>query len=480
MTSRGDSMSAAIYKPRIFRKANQEYSRMSNDLNHRRTNEEHRGEPSDPTIETHLASSLLESLGENRRQEAPETEEDIPRAARALVEDAVRQRATDLHLDPEARGLRVRMRIDGAVRDAALLVHRQGRRLINQLKGLAGIDPVAQFSADEARFAVPRERGNINLRLSSVPCLDGQKMTVRVLDPRQVVYGIHELGLSDADLNRVRHWFASLGGMFVVAGPVGSGKTTTLYSLLHELRVEACSACTLEDPVEYSIDGINQVQIDEEHGLTFSEGVRALARHDPDVILVGELRDAATARAAYGAAALGRTILTTMHARDAAGAVTGLRYFGLNDRDIATTLAVVVAQRLVRKLCPHCRRRAAPTEEQTRWFELIGVPLPEACWEPDGCERCGGSGYYGQTGVFEVWRLEDEDYHMLLGGATERDIRDSLVPREHKHFLSDAIEKAKAGVTSPTEVQRLHLAGPAFMPGAASLRASAPKKQTAC
>jgi type II secretory ATPase GspE/PulE/Tfp pilus assembly ATPase PilB-like protein len=258
----------------------------------------------------------------------------------------------------------------------------------------------------------------------------------------------------------------SLGGMFVVAGPVASGKTTTLYALLHALKSQECSVSTLEDPVEYTVDGINQIQIDEGHGLTFLEGLKGLTRHDPDVILVGELRDSATTQAAYGAAALGRTIFTTVHARDAVGAISTLRYYGLDDRNIATTLSVVVAQRLVRKLCPHCRRESGPTDQQRRWFELIGVSIPDASWEPGRCDRCGNSGYFGRTGVFEVWRLREKDYHLLLGGATEREIRDSLASREHAHFLADALQKAATGVTSIAEVQALRLAGPAMLPSA--------------
>jgi general secretion pathway protein E len=427
--------------------------------------------PSQRPIDAHLASLLIESLGLSQEGDAPG---DSSRAAHALVRDGVRERATDIHLDPEERGLRVRMRIDGVMRDAASLLPETGYRLINQIKSLAGIDPVAQFGADEARFAFEHEEGkSVDLRLAVIPCLHGQKLTIRLLDPRQVVYGIHELGLSEHCLSRIQHWFASLGGMFAVAGPVGSGKTTTLYALLHALKLEACSVSTLEDPVELSIDGVNQVQIDEDHGLTFAKGITALARHDPDVILVGELRDSATARAAYGAAALGRTILTTLHARDAAGVVTSLRYYGLDDRDIATTLSVVAAQRLVRKLCPHCRRESAPTDDQRRWFELIDVPHPALSWEPGQCERCRQSGYFGQTGVFEVWRLEEEDYDLLLGSPTERDIRNSLVSRGHRQLLAEALEKARSGVTSLAEVQRLHLAGPALSPSAGSVPASA-------
>ncbi len=418
---------------------------------------------SERAVHPDLASRLLESLGAGNEHGGPE---DTPGAAHAVIRDAVRERATDVHLDPDSRGLNVRMRIDGVMRDAAVLPARQGHRLINQLKSLGGIDPVAQFDADEARFAFQREEGEVDVRLAVIPCLHGQKLTLRVLDPRQLAYGIDELGLCDRNLSRVQHWFTSLGGMFLVAGPVGSGKTTTLYALLHALKLEACSVSTLEDPVEYSVDGINQVQVDEEHDLTFARGIKALARHDSDVILVGELRDPSTAQAAYGAAALGRTILATLHSRDAAGAVTSLRYYGLSDRDIATTLSMVVAQRLVRKLCPHCRRETSPTDAQKRWFDVIQVALPDKSWEPVGCEHCRQSGYFGQTGVFEVWQLDEGDYHRLLNGATERDLRNSLASRSHKHFLADAMEKVEAGVTTLAEVQRLRLAGPAFPPGA--------------
>ncbi len=417
---------------------------------------------SERAVHPELAGQLLESLGAAEEQEGAA---DAPAAAQGIIRDAVRERATDVHLDPDSRGLHVRLRIDGVMRDAAVLPPQQGNRVVNQLKSLGGIDPVAQFGADEARFAFQHERGEVDLRLAVIPSLHGQKLTLRVLDPRQLAYGIDELGLCERNLSRVQHWFTSLGGMFLVAGPVGSGKTTTLYALLHALKLQTCSVSTLEDPVEYSVDGINQVQVDEEHGLTFARGIKALARHNPDVILVGELRDPATALAAYGAAALGRTILATLHSRDAAGAVTSLRYYGLTDRDIATTLSMVVAQRLVRKLCPHCRRETSPTEAHKNWFNVIQVAVPERSWEAIGCDHCRQSGYLGQTGVFEVWQLDESDYHHLLKGATERDLRESLASRSHKHFLADALEKAEAGVTTLDEIQRLRLVGPAFPVG---------------
>jgi len=417
-------------------------------------------------IHADLAPLLVESLADNRG----EGETEGPSGwARALLLDATKHRADAIHLDPDSAGLRVRMRIDGAMEDAVSLTPQQGNRLVNQFKTLAGVDPVVQFNADEARITLSQDDREIDLRLALIPSLEGEKLTIRVLDPGNLSYGLDELGLDGIDLTHIRRWFDSLGGMFLVAGPVGAGKTTTLYSLLHALKPGNRSVITLEDPVEYSVDGITQIQIDEEHGLTFAAGITALARHDPDVVLVGELRDGASVQAACAAAALGRAILATLHARDAVGTLTALRYFGVDDRDIASTVSVVVAQRLVRKLCAHCRRRSAPTAEEKRWFEFMELPVPDSCWEPGQCDECRGSGYWGRTGVFEVWRLEEDDYHLLLAGATEREIRGSLSSRGHRHFLADALQKAEAGTTSVEEVRRLRLAGPAFSPVAASV-----------
>jgi type II secretory ATPase GspE/PulE/Tfp pilus assembly ATPase PilB-like protein len=410
-------------------------------------------------LDPHLAKELIESLGGNNEGEVSEQASD---AARSLVRDAQRERATDIHLDPEQRGLRIRMRIDGAVRGAALLPRPAGDRLINQLKSLAGIDPVAQFDPDDARFALRIDERDVDLRLALVPCLDGHKLTLRVLDPLRIMDDMEGLGMSEKALRSVRQAIASRGGMFVIVGPVGSGKTTTLYCLLHTLRSRMCSVSTLEDPVEYRLDGINQIQINPEQGLTYSTGITALSRHDPDVILVGELRDAATTRAAYGAAALGRSIFTTLHARDTAGAVTTLRHYGLGDRDIATTLSTVVSQRLVRKLCRNCRWQSTPTDEEKRWFEQIHEPCPRSSWQSGDCTRCGRSGYSGQIGVFEVWRLDEDDYQLVFDGGTEREIRENLASREHETMLADALGKAQLGQTSFSEVQRIHSVGPAF------------------
>ena len=407
-----------------------------------------------------LADELLKALELNG---GPDDKE-VSHLAQALLRDAIGNRATDIHLDCESRGTCLRLRIDGVLHDAAILPPAQAERLVNQLKSLAGVDPVAIFSAVQARLEISYDQRNVSLRMAIIPTLPGEKMTIRILDPERMIYELDDLGLNEDERQRIQSWFTCLGGLFLVTGPVGSGKTTTLYSLLHMLKLGERSVLTLEDPVEYGIDGISQVQIDTRRGLSFCDGLKAAVRHDPDVILVGELRDEATVQAAYAASALGRTVLGTLHARDIAGTVTVLRRFGLDDRSIASNLSVVVAQRLVRRLCPNCRRFTEPTEFERDWFELIGKPVPQKTWEPGQCDACAGSGFHGRVGVFEVWRLDEEDYHFLLEGPSEREIRTHLSKRGQRRFLADALDKAESGVTTISEVQRLHLAGPAMAP----------------
>ncbi|MFW6107685.1 MAG: GspE/PulE family protein, partial [bacterium] len=212
---------------------------------------------------------------------------------------------------------------------------------------------------------------------------------------------------------------------------------------------------SIEDPVECQVDGINQIQVDEPRGLTFAEGIKATLRLDPDFMLVGEVRDHSSATAAVDAAVTGRTLMSTVHSRDAVGAVTVLRNFGLGDHEIASVLSMLVNQRLVRTLCPECRRRERPTEAEMRWLLAAELPIPESAWHPVGCDACHGLGFYGRTGVFEVWRVDEEDRVLLLDHAPESIIRRSLAAKDHRFLLTDALAKAEAGVTSISELKTM-------------------------
>jgi len=374
-----------------------------------------------------------------------------------LLAEAVRRRATDIHLDPGPSGYRVRFRVDGILVPVSRLDMAAGNRLVNQFRTAAGIETGTAFAASGARHTWDVEGRPLDCRITLAPCLAGPKIAVRLLDPDRMRHRVTELGLDEAGLERVRHWLRVLNGMFLVTGPTASGKTTTAYALLHELAAENRHVCTIEDPVEYAIEGINQIQVDARHGLDFAEGVRTILRLDPDHSLVGELRDPEAARAAVSAAVTGHVLVATMHARDAVSAVTALRNFSLADHQIAAALGVVVNQRLVRRLCPACRREAPWPRSAREWWDRHGLPIPDRAWEADGCPACEGSGFRGRVGLFDVWRLDRADSEMLLAGADEASLRRHLETLRPTGLWADAGAKIGSGLTTIGEVDRLGL-----------------------
>ncbi|MDY7108115.1 MAG: ATPase, T2SS/T4P/T4SS family [Planctomycetota bacterium] len=409
-----------------------------------------------------LTRLLLDAVSTESEATAEAAPDEQPALAEALLRDSMRELASDIHVDPQPTGFRIRLRIDGVVHDGALLAPAEGARLVNQIKAMASIDPVTMFMPAEARIRREIDDRRLDLRVTLAPCLDGPKFAIRVLERQRVEQRMDELGLSERDYQRIRDWLGMLTGMFVVAGPTGVGKTTTLYALLHEMKLLERCIITLEDPVEYSIEGVNQIQIDEEQALDFPTGIKAALHLDPDYLLVGEMRDAPSARAAMDAATAGRTLLTTVHSKDAVGAITAMRNLGLADHEIAASTSIVVAQRLVRRLCPQCRREAEPTEQDRRWLEALGAGTPEKVWEPVGCDACNQLGFRGRIGVFEVWVLDDDDRKRLTDHADSLTLRDHLVGRDHHFLLDDALAKAEAGITSLSELR---------MPGNAAIPA---------
>ncbi|WP_302138839.1 GspE/PulE family protein [Halomonas alkalicola] len=378
--------------------------------------------------------------------------------AHALLEDALRARATDIHLDPHQEYLRLRLRIDGRVIEALRLEAGTGARLINQFKVLAGLNPVPSLAAAEGSFSwPPGEEGDEEtfLRVTAVSCVAGEKMAIRFLAPPETFRDTLSLGIGEQGARGMRRWMDATGGMLLVAGPTGSGKTTTLYTLLNQLRLEESHVVTLEDPVEYGIPGINQIQVDAASGLDFVTGTRSLLRLDPDYVLIGEIRDPDSARAALNVAGSGRSLMGTLHSRDAVGVVSTLRHLGLGDAEISANLGLVVAQRLVRRLCEHCRERGALPEREAEWLEAMGVALPEETWLPGGCDRCDGLGFRGRTGVFEVWQPTASDHGLILRHADETRLRRALMERGETLMLQDGLTKAERGVTSLREVLRM-------------------------
>ncbi len=418
-------------------------------------------------LQENLAARLLQTLKDARDNDR-EPENTL---AEAAMVDAIGARATDIHLDAHAGRYRVRLRIDGVIVDVAEIDHEDGAQLVNQFRALARIDPVASHGPDDGRFSYTLDELSLDVRVTGAPCIAGEKLAIRLLAPARVHQDVGRLGLEDRQLQSLQGWLQGVGGMLLVAGPTGSGKTTTLYSLLHQLSMTEHQVVTLEDPVEYEIPGINQMSVDAERGWDFAQGAQAMLRLDPDYLVIGELTQSASARAAANAASGGKATMATIHSRDAVDSVTVLRNYGLDDFEVAANLQLVVAQRLVRRLCPHCRQQGQAPAQDRRWMKALELSAPERVWIPSGCKHCQNMGFKGRIGVFEVWRPSDEEYSMILEHVGAHEIRRGLAERGHRFLLDDGLEKARAGVTSLSELRSLGALSATAARGRASLAA---------
>lgn len=373
--------------------------------------------------------------------------------AGAMLEDAVRENASDIHLDPVDDGYAVRFRVDGAIMDAAHLPRECGLHVLRAFKTHADLDPGFTLRPQDGRAALPVAEGKVSVRVATGPGVRGEKLALRLLPHALTRPPLDRLGLSTTDYEALKRALRDVRGMILISGPTGSGKTTTLYALMRELVGTGRSIVSIEDPVEYVLEGVTQLQVNERQGLTYSEGVKGLLRLDPDVIVLGEMRDATSARAALDAADSGHVFMSTLHARDAAGTISVLRHLGLGDHEIAATVDLLVAQRLVRRLCPACRRPEPPTADEARWLRLCGRPVPDKTWRASGCEKCGGTGYRGRTGVFEIHRLGEEDADLILAHADEHTLRRHLRRHGSLSMLEDDLAKVAEDITSIAEFQ---------------------------
>lgn len=373
--------------------------------------------------------------------------------ATALLEDAVRERASDIHLDPVADGYAVRFRIDGVLVDTVRLSRDRGLHLVRAFKTHAALDPAFTLRPQDGRAALPVAGEEVSVRVATGPGVRGEKLALRLLPHALTRPPLDQLGLSAIDYDALTRALRDVRGMILVSGPTGSGKTTTLYALVRELARSGRSIVTIEDPVEYVLEGVTQLQVNDRQGLTYAEGVRGLLRLDPDVLVLGEMRDAASARAALDAADSGHVFLSTLHARDAAGTISVLRHLGLADSEIAASVDLLVAQRLVRRLCPACRRPEPPTAEEAQWLRRCGRPVPDRTWRAAGCEKCGCIGYRGRVGVFEIHRLREADADLILAHADEHTLRRHLRGRGSLSLLEDDLAKVAEGITSIAEFQ---------------------------
>ena len=374
-----------------------------------------------------------------------------------VLADAIACRATDVHIEPRAADIQIRFRVDGLLQPDRSIDHATGRAVVSAIKVLADMDIAERRLPQDGSFAVVAGQQRFEVRVGSIPGKHGENLAIRLLDPGGGVLrgGLSELGFRDGVLEKVRGIVSRPYGMLIVCGPTGSGKTTTAYGAISEIDSFVRNIVTIEDPVEYQLDNVSQTAVNQAAGLTFSSILRSVLRQDPDVILVGEIRDKETAEIAMQAALTGPFVFTTLHANDAPTTVARLIEIGIDATMIQSAVTAVLAQRLLRMLCTECRMKYTPTPEEYRRY---GIPedrikrLYRA--RPSGCSACNGRGYRGRTGVYELMMMGAEVRQLLVGRPSEAVIRAAAERQGMKTLRREAVYKAAMGITSLDEVDR--------------------------
>ena len=370
----------------------------------------------------------------------------------SLVEQAVAADASDLHLEPMRDAVRVRIRVDGLLRELVRLPLAAHSTLVTQLKVAANMDIAEKRVPQDGRIALELDGRSVDLRLSTLPTTLGEKIAIRLLAQQELLQ-LEELGFTQENLACYRRLFTQPNGLILLTGPTGSGKTSTLYATLAELDAATRNIITLEDPVEYSLPGINQVAVNRRSGMTFAKGLRAIVRQDPDVIMLGEIRDEETAGIAVQAALTGHLVLSTLHTNSAAGAVYRLLDMGIAPYLLAAALRGVVAQRLVRRLCPACRRQRTATAAEHGFLGAATV------WEQQGCEQCHAAGYRGRVAVQEVLPLTTSLQQLVLQRAPVEELEQAARAEGLRSLAEDAAVKALDGLTTVQELWRVGITG---------------------
>jgi general secretion pathway protein E len=375
----------------------------------------------------------------------------VVRAVNALIGRAVEAQASDIHIEPSEDSLKVRFRIDGALRDEDPLPAAWRAAFVSRIKVMAGLNIAERRLPQDGRLRLAVRGHDIDLRVATSPTIHGESVVLRILDRSHLALDFASLGFDGDNLQRFLHVLAQPHGIVLVTGPTGSGKTTTLYAALAAMNTADRKILTIEDPIEYRLAGINQTQVNPQIGLTFAAALRSFLRQDPDVMMVGEIRDLETAQVAVQAALTGHTILSTLHTNGAAAAVTRLLDMGVEPFLITSTVNAVLAQRLVRRLCVHCREPFTPAPAA---LEALGLGPSgfTRLWKPVGCERCGGAGFRGRIAILELLVLDADIERLVLARAEARDIQAASAMRT---MLEDGLVKARAGETTIEEVLRV-------------------------
>ncbi|MDH7482572.1 MAG: ATPase, T2SS/T4P/T4SS family [Armatimonadota bacterium] len=383
-------------------------------------------------------------------EEAP-----IIRAANTIIQQAIQQEASDIHVEPDRRHVRVRYRLDGVLHEEMTLPKYIQAPLISRFKIMAEMNIAERRVPQDGRIAVRANGKDYDLRVSCLPTIYGEKIVCRILDKSSVLIGLNKLGFSPESLARLEELIVQPNGMVLSTGPTGSGKTTTQYSVLHKINSVAKNIITIEDPVEYQLPGISQVQVNVKAGLTFATALRAFLRQDPDIIMVGEMRDLETAEIAVEAALTGHLVLSTLHTNNAPSAVIRMVDMGVEPYLISATVIGVLAQRLARKVCQNCKE---PYQVRASELRVLGYPVEDknemiTLYRGRGCEVCRHTGFKGRIGIFELMCVNDEIAELIVRRAPLADIREAAKANGMKELREDGLDKVLQGITTPEEVK---------------------------
>ncbi|WP_163327737.1 type II secretion system ATPase GspE [Desulfurobacterium thermolithotrophum] len=401
--------------------------------------------------ETEEKEEIIDQYGEDIltvQEEAPTIQ-----LINDILMTAVRIKASDIHFEPFKDRMRVRLRIDGVLKTLKEIPPSKIPSVVSRLKIMANLDIAEKRLPQDGRIMIKVGGKEVDIRVSTLPTYFGERVVLRLLSKESILYSTKELGLLDKEYKKFKKLIHTPHGIILVTGPTGSGKTTTLYAALSEINSEEINVITVEDPVEYQLDGISQVQVKPDIGLTFASALRSILRQDPDVIMIGEIRDIETAEIAIQSALTGHLVFSTLHTNDSATSVTRLLDMGIEPFLVASSVIGVIAQRLVRKICPHCKTSYKPTDEELREIGLTN--FEGKLFKGAGCEHCMGTGYLGRTAIYEILVVDKEIRSAVLESKDADVIKNLAVKKGMKTLRMDGAEKVKLGITTIEEVLRV-------------------------
>ncbi len=380
----------------------------------------------------------------------------IVRVVNLIISQAINDKSSDIHIEPDAKSVRVRYRVDGVLHEVMQPPKHIQAPMVSRIKIMSNLDIAERRIPQDGKIHLKHDGREFDLRVSTVPCVHGEKVVMRILDKGSVMLGLSKLGFYPEIQQTIENLVIKPYGMVLVTGPTGSGKSTTLYSVLNKVNTVGVNIMTVEDPVEYQIPGINQVQQNVKAGLTFASALRAFLRQDPDIIMVGEIRDGETAQIGVEAALTGHLVLSTLHTNDASGAITRLTEMGIEPFLCSSSIICVLAQRLARTICPNCKESYVPPMESVRKFGLAAYTDSEITfYRGRGCDNCKVSGYKGRTGIHELLVVSDRLRSLILQRASTAEIRQCAIEEGMKTMPDDGLRKVLDGITTIEECLRV-------------------------